>query len=448
MSTRVILAVLAHRTVLRRRDRWSRPRLLEHQGRALASLRSHTYEGSPFYRRFHAGRYDSPLDELPVLTKEMLMEHFDDIVTDPRVHLADIETYLTSRIGHPTYLHRYVVAGTAGTTGRRVVFLWNFREWIQVITSYNRAFDWAGSTAGLMKRVKTAVVSSTDPSHQSARVGASINSRWVPTIRMDSGDPISGIVARLNKWQPAMLIGYASMLRLLAQEQLAGRLMISPGFIFSASEVLTDSTRIQAHHAWNRKVFNVYGATETSGIAAECTEHHGLHIFEDLVIVEVVDNNNQPVPHGTYGSKVLVTVLFSRTLPLIRYEMSDSVSFAQQQSCPCGRPFVLIEGIQGREQDALRFPGKDGGAVTVQPIVFHHVMDRLQVGGWQIVQGRGGLTVMLAGGADVDDGALVADLQERLQTQHIEIPDIRVEKVTAIERTAFGKAPLILSKLT
>jgi hypothetical protein len=59
-------------------------------------------------------------------------------------------------------------------------------------------------------------------------------------------------VTRLNTWQPQMLIAYASMLRLLAGEQLAGRLTIAPRFLFSESEVLTDSIRRLATTAWNR----------------------------------------------------------------------------------------------------------------------------------------------------------------------------------------------------
>src|SRR5215217_8707001 len=147
------------------------------------------------------------------------------------------------------------------------------------------------------------------------------------------------------------------MVRLLAEAQLAGQLMIMPRFVFSASEVLTDSTRRLATTAWGRSPYNVYAATETSGIAAECSEHAGMHLFEDLVITEVVDADNRPVPPGEYGAKVLVTVLFSRTLPLIRYEMSDSLQLAPPgHGCPCGRPYALISGIQGRQQEALNFP--------------------------------------------------------------------------------------------
>ena len=294
----LVAGVLAGRRRLRRRDTWSRAQLIDYQTRELARLRQHAYTRSAFYGRFHAGRLDRPLAELPVLTKSELMEEFDDVVTAPDVRLADIEQYLAGAREDGLFRGRYYVCATAGTTGRRGVFVWDFAEWLRIVASYNRAFDWAGSTAGLAHQVKTAVVSSTNPTHQSARVGASIHSRWIPTLRVDSGEALPSIVARLNAWRPEMLIGYASMLRLLAEEQIADRLRIAPRFVFSASEVLTDSTRRLAEAAWATAPRNVYGATETSGIAAECGHHPGMHLFEDLVITEVVDENNRPVPPG------------------------------------------------------------------------------------------------------------------------------------------------------
>jgi phenylacetate-CoA ligase len=442
----LVLAVLGYRRRLRRRDQWSRPRLLSYQAEALARLRAHAYDKSPFYQDFHAGLTHAPLSALPVLTKQRLMDNFDRLMTRPDVRLADVERYLAQLHGNELFNNRYFVSATAGTTGRRGIFLWDFAEWVQVVCSYNRAFDWAGSTAGLTHRVKTAVVSSTNPSHQSARVGASIHSRWVPTLRIDSGDDIASIVARLNGWQPEMLIGYASMLRLLAEEQLADRLTISPQFVFSASEVLTDSTRRLASTAWGRPPFNVYAATETSGIAAECGQHTGMHLFEDLVITEVVDADNRPVPPGQYGAKVLVTVLFSRTLPLIRYEMSDSLQLAAGHNCPCGRPYAVITGIQGRDQEALTFATANGQRRTVQPLVFHHIMDRVTAAGWQVKQHGDELEVLLAQPRDLDHGALAGAIHSALVGQGVQPPRIKLREVATIPRTAMGKAPLIVQE--
>src|SRR5205814_7039319 len=116
------------------------------------------------------------------------------------------------------------------------------------------------------------------------------------------------------------------------------------------SEVLTAEARAMANDAWQVPPFNVYAATETGGIAAECGQHRGMHLFEDLVIPEVVDNDYQPVPPGHPGDRLLVTVLFSRTIPLIRYEMTDRVALASEP-CPCRLPFRLLDSIDGRTDD-------------------------------------------------------------------------------------------------
>jgi phenylacetate-CoA ligase len=449
MSARIIFKVLWLRRQLRRRDHWTRRQLAEHQDRALRLLREHASTRSPFYRRFHEGLNDRPLQELPVLTKKLVMEHFDELVTDPSVRLTDVEAHLATLRGDERFHGRYWVASTSGTTGRRGIFLWSFDEWATILASYNRSFDWAGSRAGLARRTKMAVVSSTVPWHQSARVGASVQSPWVPTLRLDSGDPLEKIIEQLNRWQPEALVAYASMIRPLAEEQLAGRLRISPAFVFSASEVLTHRARRQAEAAWGRKAFDVYAATEPAGIASECDRHRGMHLFEDLVITEVVDKENRPVPPGTYGEKVLVTVLFSRTMPLIRYEMSDSVRPAASPYCPCGRPFTLIDGIQGRVEDALSFRAASGGQIIVQPALFHRVMDTVPSGGWQVVQEPGKLAVLLSGvrGAFSDE-ALADSLRRELAARGAIVPPVEVRRVRTIARTEAGKAPLIKARVT
>jgi phenylacetate-CoA ligase len=409
----VVLRVLGHRHRLRQRDHWTPQQLQAYQARALRQLRHNTYARSPFYRRFHAGRTDHPLHELPVLTKAMVIEHFDELVTDPAVRLAEVEAHLAALDGNQRYRGRYWVAATSGTTGRRGIFLWNLDEWVTVLASYNRSLDWADATAGLTRRLRMAVVSSTTPWHQSARVGATIRSPWVQTLRIDSGDPLERILQRLDRFQPQVLVGYASMLRLLASEQLAGRLAIAPEVVFGASEVLTGETRRRVEQAWGGRPFDVYAATETAGIAAECQVHSGLHLFEDLVLTEVVDGDNRPVPPGVPGEKLLVTVLFSRTQPLIRYKLSDTITSSDRLRCPCGRPFALIEGIQGRVEEALSFPARSGGQVMVQPAVVHGVMDGGPAEGWQLVQEPGRLAVLLAGVPHTFDDAALADRLRR-----------------------------------
>lgn len=446
MDLQLLLKVLRLRRQLAHRETWNRTRLLAHQDRALDALRAHSYAASPFYRRFHQGMFHAPLSALPVLTKTELMEHFDQVVADRDIRLAQVRSFLDQMRGTERFKGRYYVAATAGTTGRPGIFLWDVDEWAAILASYNRPYAWGGAALRLTKRTKMAVVSSTTPWHQSAVVGATVDSPFIPTLRLDSSDPMEDLVARLDTFGPDVLVGYASMLRLLAAEAMHGRLHIKPKAIFSASEVLTDEGRRRIEAAWGRKPMNVYAATETAGIAAECAHHTGLHLFEDLVITEVVDSSYRPVPVGEFGSKVLVTVLGSRTIPLIRYELSDSVRLAPAEPCPCGRAFARIDSLQGREEESLSLAKVGGGHIAVQPGIFHRVMDLVPVAEWQVLHDDGGLTILVAGkGSDFQSEDLRSRLYDELLRTGAVVPVIRVESVDRIPRTPLGKAPLIRS---
>jgi phenylacetate-coenzyme A ligase PaaK-like adenylate-forming protein len=270
----------------------------------------------------------------------------------------------------------------------------------------------------------------------------------MPELHIAASRPTEVVVERLNAWQPEVLIAYASMARILAEEQLAGRLQIRPRAVFTSSEVLTEETRRRIVQAWGERLFNQYAATESGSLAAECNYHRGMHLMEDLVIFEIVDHYNRPVPAGVYGDKLLITVLGSRTQPLIRYELDDSVCLSPVP-CPSGHPFALIDDIQGRVEDVLSFPGAAGGVVQVQPLVFCQVMDTLPVSGWQVIQEPGGLRVLLSGvRGEFKDEMLADTLRQALVEQGVFVPHVEVQRVPAIPKTVAGKAPLIKSNLS
>ncbi|GAA1495174.1 phenylacetate--CoA ligase family protein [Paeniglutamicibacter kerguelensis] len=446
MDLRLISRVLFLRAAWRRRDRWDAALIAKHQDHALQELRRAAYTGSEFYRRHHAGLHVAPLNELPPVTKADLMEHFDEAITSPGLRLADLETHLQSLTrngadpGVP-WQGRWWAASTAGTTGRRGTFVWNRSEWGTVLASYARANDWAGIAAGPTRPLKAAIVSSRIPTHQSAVVGASLRSKLVPTLRLDVTAPLGETVAALNGFQPRILVGYASALKPLAAEQHAGRLRISPQGVISASEVLTPHTAAELEAAWGSPPFDVYAATETAGIASPCI-HRNRHVYEDLLIIEPVDRDGNPVPPGTTGARLLVTVLFSRTLPLIRYEMSDTVRLGGR-GCPCGRAFRLMEDIEGRTEDILHLPGK-AGTVAVHPLVFHHVLDQAALTGWQIIQEPGRLRVLMVGlsHGNSQEGVRAA-VQHALAEAGVMPTGVDVRIVDRLERTALGKAPFV-----
>jgi phenylacetate-CoA ligase len=305
MDIQIVLSVLAEMRQFRLRDHWTRQQLQSYQTDALRNLREYVYAHSPFYQQFHKGLYDAPLHKLPVLTKAMMMEHFDDLVTDRAIRLQEVKIHMKQLTGDERFLGRYWVNATSGSSGHPGIFLFNRAEWITVLASFARAREWAGVKFNLTQRVTTATVASTTAFHMSARVNATAHSWWMPEIRLAASEPVEAIVERLNAWQPEVLIAYASMARILADEQLAGRLRITPHAVLTSSEVLTEETRRRIVQAWGEKLFNQYAATESGSLAAECNHHRGMHLMEDLVIFEVVDQNNRPVSPGVYGDKLL-----------------------------------------------------------------------------------------------------------------------------------------------
>lgn len=455
MAIQILFKMMHHLEQLRRHERWTRAQLEAYQTEAFQQQREYAYAHSPFYRRFHKGLADRPLQELPVLTKAMVMENFDELVTDRTIHLDDVRAHMASDREGRRFLNRYWVTATSGSTGQPGVFLFNSDEWATVIATMGRAHEWAGVPMTLSHRMKMASVASLasgSPWHMGAQVAKTFNSKWMrawmPTLSFDAAQPLAEIVQQLNDWQPDMLTGYASMMRILADEQLAGRLRIQPHMIIPGSEVLTDETRKLIEEAWGHKPFNAYGATEGGGgIAAETSDHQGMYLFEDNVIFEVVDEQYRPVPPGAYGDRLLITTLFSRTEPLIRYELSDSVRIANNAGNPHRWPFARIDSIQGRTEDILRMPGVSGAELSVHPITFHHVLDSLPVSGWQVVQEVDALRVLLSGApASLIDDEIVTRLMQGLGAQGIDVPPIRVEHIIAIPKNATGKAPLIKAR--
>lgn len=448
MDVRTLATLLARRRVLRGHDRWSRRELEVCQAGALRELRDFAVARSPFYARLHRGLERRPLHELPIVTKADVMQSFDDVVTDRTLRLADVRAYLDSLSPERPYAPmggRWYVSSTSGSTGLRGIFVQDHDEWLWVLASYARANDWAGLRAGLTHRMKLAIVSSRTPWHGSAIVGATLHSRFVPTLRIDATEPLESINAKLNEFQPESLVGYASMMRLLAEEQLAGRLAIAPKAVTCSSEVITDATRERIRNAFGALPVEVYAATEPAGIASHC-DRGRMHLYEDLMITEVVDEHDRPVPPGIFGARVLVTVLFSRTMPLIRYAMSDSVRVSSD-TCDCGRPYALIDGIQGRREDVLVLPAARGGLVAVQPNVLHRVMEQAPVTAWQIEQVETGLRVRLVGRGGAASSEEIRDqLMVALAEQGVAALGVIVEDVEAIGKSPLGKAPLIVAR--
>lgn len=379
-------------------ERWPRSRMLEYQQQRLNAIVRHAAANSPYYREVigEVSRGDIALEKLPTLTKQTLMQQWDRIVTDPRLRLADAERHMASQQAAQPLFGRYQVVASGGTTGAQGVGLYDPAAWETAIAAFVRAM----AIQGISPSERAIGIGSPSPLHMSYRLFGALRGEHPEVPRLSVTTPVAEVVSALNAFQPEVIVTYPSFIRRLAEEQQAGRLCIAPRKFSSTAETLTPDVRDLARSVWDAKVINVYGATEVNLIAAECPFTTGAHVPEDLIVLEVVDENDRPVPPGVVGHKTLITPLYNRTLPLIRYELSDLVTVAQG-SCPCGRSHLRLQSITGRREDLIRLPARAGGHMNVHAIHLHALLVRIPaIRQFEVTPQEEGLLIRVATGME------------------------------------------------
>jgi phenylacetate-CoA ligase len=429
------------------RDRWSRDRLLAWQRERLRALLAHAVAASPYYRQvLGADAAAVPLAELPTLPKATLMDNFDRVVTDRRLRRADLEAHLAGPDASRPVLGRYRVFATAGTSGLRGLFVYSGEELMTWMATCLRGL----AVWGVTPATRLAGIGSPSPLHISNQAYAVLLAgRPVAAPRVTVATPLAELVAALDAYRPQALTAYPSIAAELATEQLEGRLHITPTVVGTSSEVLTEDMRRRIRQAWGLEPFDFYGTTEAMVPAASRQGQVGMDILEDLVVLEVVDEHDRPVPPGQPGYKVLLTNLVNHVQPLIRYELSDSVTLAGGPN-PLGLPYARIAAVDGRSDDILSLPAVGGGQVAVHPVRLRAPFGTMpEVRQYQVLHDRAGLEVrlVLGAGAPADTPARVrAALTRELRAAGAAPPPIRVTPVAGIEREASHGAKIKLVK--
>jgi putative adenylate-forming enzyme len=166
------------------------------------------------------------------------------------------------------------------------------------------------------------------------------------------------ICQQLQQLDPNVLAAPPSMLRILAREVERDKLSIAPLEVVSYAEVLTPGDRAYLQQVFGCPVYEIYKATE-GAIAISCRAG-SLHINEDLVAVQLLNEDGSPTPPGQPSRHTVVTDLHKTSQPIVRYELND-VLIVSPQACPCGSAFRVIEQIQGRADDLFWGVRTEGG---------------------------------------------------------------------------------------
>jgi phenylacetate-CoA ligase len=326
---------------------WSAQQLRQHQFGQLDLVLRHAFEQVPHYRAvLTAAGYRPPqalseelLARLPVLTRRDIQNAGDSLfaVAIPAAHGG-------------------VASGeTSGSTGTPVVFRSSPLEqlWWNVFTLRDHVWQ-RRDLSGRLAAIRYAP-------------GGGISAGWGPATDavFATGDcvvlhidtPIERQVDWLCEQDPAYLLSYASNLAELARAFKARGLRL-PRLreVRSVSETVRPELRALVREAWGVGLTDMYTAKETGYIALQCPQYPVYHVQCENLLVEILDEGNQPCVPGQTG-RVVVTCLHKFAMPLIRYEIGDyAVAGA---ACACGRALPVIREILGRSRNMLQLP--DGG---------------------------------------------------------------------------------------
>jgi phenylacetate-CoA ligase len=304
---------------------------------------------SPFYRRmFHelgAGAWDlqgvSDLARLPCTEKADLESRHAEFLAVPESDIVDL-------------------CLTSGTTGKSVAILQSAADLDRL--AYNEELSFRG--AGFSREDRVLVAAAVDRCFMAGlayflgltRIGATV-------IR--GGSSSAGLLVELiRNCRPSALVGVPSLLvavgEKLQQEGLdPARLGITRLMCIGEPVRNADFTLaplgIRLALLWNCPIFGTYASTEMATSFTDCAAGLGGHLHPDLIAVEIIDEQGEPVPEGVPG-EVMATPLGVSGMPLIRFRTGD-IAALHSGPCSCGRNTPRLGPVLGRKSQMLKYRG-------------------------------------------------------------------------------------------
>jgi phenylacetate-coenzyme A ligase PaaK-like adenylate-forming protein len=429
--------------------------------RRLVAFLDAARRGSALVRRLLDGRApaDVRLADLAPTHKRDLMAAFDEWVGDPAIERASLRRFLDDprRIGE-AYLGRYLAWESSGSSGVPAMFVQD----AAALAAYDaleamRRPDWSRPRPWLDPwgvGDTTVFVGATD-GHFASNVSLARLRRLNPWLReslhaVSFLQPLESLCRALEVRRPTIVATYPTQAVVLAEERLAGRLDIAPREVWTGGETLTETMRRRIERAFSCRVVNSYGSSEFLTLASDCARGC-LHLNSDWALLEPVDAEGRPVDPGSVGATTLLTNLANVVQPIVRYDIGDRVMLRPER-CACGSPLPVID-VEGRSDDVLRLPGRDGRTVTLLPLALGTVVEEeAHLFDYQVIQRaarRLELRTGLAGAAA--DGLLSAARTALLafierQGGHRIAIECRAGAPAIVGRS--GKSPRVVARLS
>ena len=412
---------------------WGGARIASHQLERCRALLDSAIEGSRFHRR-RLGHIDPSYFELeelatiPVMTKAEMMSAFDAVVTDVRVTREKAERAIEMTTTTPLPIDgEFMVLTSGGSSGCRGLFVFEPAAFATFGTTLLRpTMARMHATGGPPPDGLTiAMVAAQSPVHATGSAPMMLEGSPINFVSVPVTLPIAEIVKRLNQLQPQAVYGYPSVLARLALEQNADRLQISPNSVTATSETLRPHLRSTIRHGFGVPIINTFGSSE--GLVGVSPPDDEIITFaDDVCIVELVDDEDQPVKPGAVSSSVLVTNLYNHVQPLIRYRIEDRF---------IRRPDAIEHGhlraeVNGRAADTFSF-----GSIDIHPhVIASALAHAVAVTDYQVRQTTNGVDIEVVLAERTDPERIARTTRDALALAGLHDPTVQVTRVDELPR--------------
>jgi len=410
---------------------YSREAIEQLQMHYLKKLIFNAYNGVPYYHDlFEKSKIDiynitsiNQLYNIPILTKDIIRNNGDKLKN--------------SKLDED----RFLFNSTSGSSGDSLYFFsdkgnisWNIAlqdrkyNWMD-ISRYNREY-WIWGRNFSNERIS-----------KTKKMASGIKRKKVISSYQLSQKDVNNIIKDINIYKPILIGAYPSHLSYIAKNATV-KLKQFPIAVSLGGEMSYPDQLETINNFFKVKAFNYYGSRDGGQIAQECKEHNGLHIFSENVVVEVLDDNNQPVKEGI--GRIVLTLLHNYTMPLIRYEIGDlaEIDNTMWEKCKCGVTLPRIKRIIGRTFDLITFPNgnKVGGTFWTLLMKSIEGIDKYKV--YQDNIGHIKISYISQSQNDIDKNKIFSKIYEYGGKN----ASVELERVSYLEdRTSIGKFQFVKS---
>lgn len=324
--------------------------------KTLKAAVSYAYSNSPFYKD-HFSTIDLVnynWQDLPFTSKEDISTRNEDFRCVP---LSEVAEYVT----------------TSGTSGKPVTVYLTRSDLERLAANEKSSFELTGAKAGDIFQLMTTI----DKQFMAGLAYyLGVQALKAGMIRIGPGVPALQWESILKN-KPTILIAVPSFIINLIDyakqngidfQQSSVKSVICIGEPIREDDLSYNILGKRITDEWNIELFSTYASTEMGAAFTECKAHQGCHLNENLLFLEVLDDNGNPVSDKETG-EIVITTLGTTGTPLIRYKTGD-VARVYKTPCSCGLKSQRLGPILGRKNQLIKFKG-----TTIYPNAIYEIFD-------------------------------------------------------------------------